>query len=398
VEKREESDMYIIHTGLKSIKETKRKIVQNMINIYGWKTHRKLVILESDDWGSIRIPSREVYKNLLKSGDKVDCNPFTRYDSLESEADLSLLFDILITHKDCRGRYPVITANCAVANPDFDKIEASGYSEFYYEPFTETLKKYPEHKRSFELWQQGIKQNIFFPQLHCREHMNVTRWMKHLQDGKSEVKIAFNNRMISTGNSFTPVNKYAYMDAFNYDIKEEVYTLNAIIKEATELFKQIFGYSSKSFISSCYIWGSDLEKELASNGIEYIQGSNIQLLPQKTEGTNTLGKKRHYIGQVNKFNQIYLIRNCEFEPCWNQNIDWVNNCLYDIATAFKWKKPAIISTHRLNYIGYIDESNRDRNLKLLSFLLYEIIKSWPDVEFITSVELGEMIRQNTKSP
>lgn len=378
------------------MKKTKRKIVQNLINIRGWTTERKLVIIESDDWGSIRIPSRQVYETLLKAGDKVDSDPFTRYDSLASESDLSLLFDILTKYKDRNGKYPVITANCAVANPDFDKIKASGCRKYYYEPFTETLKKYPEHKRSLELWQQGIEENLFFPQLHCREHMNVIRWMKHLQEGKSDVETAFENRMISTGNSITPVNKYAYMDAFNYDIKEELYTLNAIVKEGTELFKRIFGYSSKSFIASCYIWGNDFEKQLANNGIEYIQGSNVQLLPQKTEGTKTLGKKRHYIGQVNRYNQIYLMRNCRFEPSWNQDFDWVNNCLREIATAFKWNKPATISTHRLNFIGYIDKNNRDKNLKLLSMLLSEIIKTWPTVEFITSVELGEMMRRKVK--
>jgi hypothetical protein len=280
-----------------------------------------------------------------------------------------------------------------MANPDFDKIEASGYHAFYYEPFTETYKKYPEHKGAFALWQQGIKQNIFFPQFHCREHLNVTRWMKHLQEGKSDLATAFKNRMISTGNSFTPLNKYAYMDAFNYDLKEELYILNAALKEGTALFKRIFGYASKSFIASCYIWSSELEQELAANAIEYIQGSMIQLLPQETEGTKYLGKKWHFIGQVNRYNQIYLQRNCAFEPSWNQNIDWVNKCLWEIATAFKWYKPATISTHRLNYIGYIDESNRDKNLKLLALLLSEIINIWPDVEFITSVELGELIRR-----
>lgn len=386
--------MVTVHRTIKFIKKTKRSFIRHMINMPGWKTDRKLVVFESDDWGSIRMPSKEVYKNLLKFGDKVDSDPFTRYDSLACEEDVSLLIDILIKYKDYKGNYPVMTANFAVANPDFDKIQTSDYSKFYYEPFTETLKKYPEHKRSFELLQHGTKQNVFLPQLHCREHLNVMRWLKHLQGGKSDVVTAIRNRMISTGNSYTQVNKYAYMDAFNYDTKEEVYMLLSALKEGIKLFKQIFGYSSKSFIAPCYIWSSELEKELANNEIEYIQGSKIQLLPQKTEGTKTLGKKWHYIGQVNRYNQIYLIRNCQFEPSWNQDIDWVNNCLWDIATAFKWKKPAIISTHRLNYIGYIVKSNRDKNLKLLSLLLSQIIRIWPDVEFITSVELGEMIKWN----
>lgn len=376
---------------IKSVKKTKRKIVKNIINMQGWSTERKLLILESDDWGSIRIPSRQVYENLLRTGDKADSDPFTKYDALASEHDLILLFEVLTSFKDWKGNYPIFTANCAAANPDFDKIKASGYQQYYYEPFTATLKNYPEHQNSFELWLQGIKQKLWFPQFHCREHVNVIRWMRDLQKGKSDIVTAFQNRMISTGDSFTPENQYAYMDAFNYDTEEEQKVLRDILSDGVELFAKIFEYSSKSFIAPCYIWGNDLESELFKKGIEYIQGKNIQYLPEKTEGTKNLGQKRHYIGERNKHNQIYLMRNCEFEPSMNQNVDWIDNCMCEIEAAFNWHKPATICTHRLNYIGYIDESNRDKNLKLLSLLLSKIIKKWPDVEFITSVRLGKMI-------
>lgn len=378
--------------AIRSIKKVKRSIIHSMINMYGWNTGRKLLIIESDDWGSIRMPSREVYEKLLRSGDKVDSDPFTRYDSIECEDDLTLLFDTLTKYKDYKGNYPVITANYAVANPDFDRIEESGYREFYYEPFTKTLGKYPEHRRSFEICRQGIVQKVFFPQLHCREHMNITRWLRHLQEGKRDVVTAFKNRMISTGDSFCPANRYAYMDSFNYGSQEELDVVLTAIKEGAELFRNIFGYGTKSFIASCYIWDSELEKEVKNAGIEYIQGSSVQYVPGSDEGTKTLGRKIHYIGQVNKYSQVYLMRNCCFEPSWNKNADWVSNCLWDISMAFKWNKPATISTHRLNYIGYIDEDNRNRNLKLLSDLLSEITKTWSDVEFITSAELGYMIK------
>lgn len=364
------------------------------MNIPGWKTMRKLIILESDDWGSIRMPSRQVYEKLLKTGDRVDRDPFTRYDSLESEDDLSQLFDVLKGFRDWKGNHPVITANCAVANPDFDKIKESGYREFYYEPFTETFKKYPRRGRSFGLWQQGMKENIFLPQLHCREHMNINRWLKHLQEERSDVLRAFENSMISTGNSFAPENKYAYMDAFNYDSEEELAMLKNSLKEGAELFEAILGYASKSFIAPCYIWDSILERELLNVGVEYIQGDRIQLIPKKAEGTKSLGRKSHYTGQINRYNQIYLIRNCFFEPSWNKYTDWIDCCMKQIETAYKWKKPAVISSHRLNYTGCIDKSSRDKNLKLLSSLLSQIIKTWPDVEFITSVELGDTIRRD----
>lgn len=151
-------------------KKGKKTLAQNIQNIPGWTTDRRLIVFESDDWGSIRMPSRETYEKLVRSGDQADQDPFTRYDALASESDLQHLFDTLTKYADSNGRHPVITANCAVANPDFDKIRASEYREYFYEPFTETLKRYPQHERSFELWQQGIGKRIFFPQLHGREH------------------------------------------------------------------------------------------------------------------------------------------------------------------------------------------------------------------------------------
>jgi hypothetical protein len=71
--------------------------------------------------------------------------------------------------------------------------------------------------------------------------------------------------------------------------------------------------------------------------------------------------------------------------------DWVDSCLFDISTAFRWHKPAIISSHRVNYIGALYRENRDNGLIQLEALLREIMKSWPDARFVTSAELGEFI-------
>ena len=63
----------------------------------------------------------------------------------------------------------------------------------------------------------------------------------------------------------------------------------------------------------------------------------------------------------------------------------------DIAAAFRWHKPATISAHRLNFIGSLDKNNRDRNLNLFDSLLTDIQKNWPDVEFLSSVDLGHLM-------
>ncbi len=100
----------------------------------------------------------------------------------------------------------------------------------------------------------------------------------------------------------------------------------------------------------------------------------------------------HKLGDQNEYGQTYLIRNVTFEPALNNTSDdHVDGCLKDIATAFRFNKPAIISSHRLNYVGFIDEKNRDENLNMLNKLLDQILKRWPDVEFLNSLQLGNLI-------
>ena len=92
-------------------------------------------------------------------------------------------------------------------------------------------------------------------------------------------------------------------------------------------------------------------------------------------------------GQKNKLNQTYFIRNGLFEPSLDSNVDWVNKCLESIAIAFKWGKPAIISAHRINFVGGLDESQRTQNLKNLDDLLRIALKRWPDLQFTDSAAL-----------
>ena len=101
---------------------------------------------------------------------------------------------------------------------------------------------------------------------------------------------------------------------------------------------------------------------------------------------------RHYQGERNPAGQLHLIRNCVFEPSqFPKNYDNTGECLKGIQNAFFWRKPAIITAHRLNFIGYIEPENRERNLEQFRSLLKLTLKKWPDVEFMTSVELGDLI-------
>jgi hypothetical protein len=104
------------------INNLKSTLSHTLLNLPGWHTSRKIVVIESDDWGSIRMPSREVYEKLLKKGIRVDNDPYNKFDSLASEQDLETLFDVLKKFNDKNDNHPVITANTVIANPDFNLI------------------------------------------------------------------------------------------------------------------------------------------------------------------------------------------------------------------------------------------------------------------------------------
>lgn len=360
------------------------------MNIPGWRSPRKLIVFESDDWGTIRSNSLTALQKLSEKGYPVFDGAYCKYDALECNDDLEQLFEVLHSVKDKNGNPAVITANNIVANPDFEKIKAADYQQYYFEPFIDTLKKYPAHDRVFDLYQQGITTGVFWPQYHGREHVNISRWLKALQNKKPYMLNAFEYGMFSLHVPMTPHYYNAYMDALDCDSEADLVSTIKIVSDGLAMFEKIWGFPSRSFIAPCYIWHQQHEQALSAMGVNYIQGLPIQHQPIISEGTK-YHKKYHFTGTSNFKGQRYLVRNAFFEPTPYPNVDWVDNCLYRIQTAFRWGKPAIVSTHRVNFIGYLYPENREKNLHQFKLLLQAIVKKWPDVAFVSSDELGDLI-------
>ncbi len=373
------------------LNQLKNRFRNDFINFKGWKTKRKLVVIESDDWGSIRVSSKKSVNDILKKGFTSKLDPYNKFDALESNTDLNFLFETLVSIKDSKGNPPKFTANNIVANPDFDKIKASDFEKYFYEPFTETLKTYPNHDNVESLYRQGIKEKVFFPQFHGREHLHVNKWMESLRRGDELMRILFDNRMFSMNTLERTACRTQFLDAFGvYNVSDSEF-LKASINDGVDLFEKTWGYAPESVVSPCHIWDSSIEKSFKMNGLKFIQSGHKQSFPVDISGKGA--KKRHFTGEVNELGQLYTIRNVVFEPALDSSKDWVNSCLNEVNSAFYWNKPAIISTHRLNYVGTLDQNNRSNNLKLLQQLLKNILIKWPDVEFLDSVELGHHIAE-----
>lgn len=358
-------------------------------NLKGWTTNRKIIVMESDDWGGERTPNKKTYSRLIQSGIRVDKCPFSKFDTIESIVDLEVLFETLSSVKDKNNKSAILTANFNLANPDYAKIKKYDYQEYFYIDYKATLDKY-NRSHVQETIKSGMENNLFFPQNHSREHISPRIWLDEITNGNESLKKAFDLQVYGLSRITSPEIVKYHLASQLYRNSDELKFVSKTMKDGCRLFKSFFGYNSESFIAPVYTWNHENELLMHQNGVKYIQGSFFQN-SFNSSNIKIFERKFHYMGQTNRNNQIYTVRNCLFEPSLNPNLDWVNNCLREIKIAFRSKKPAVIGSHRLNYIGGLVEKNRENNIKLLRELLIEITEKWPNVEFMTSVELGKLI-------
>lgn len=371
----------------------KRKLFANLKNI-GWPvTNRKLIVFESDDWGSNRMPSIEVYNQLVKEG-VLSPNPshYDKYDTIARAKDLEFLFDTLCTVRDRNGSPAVISPFVNPSNPDFGKIRQSNFQNYYPERFDVTLDRLGEKENVMNLWKQGISGNIFIPAFHGREHLNVPSWIQHLQKRNEKVVKSFNLNFYSVPLNSLPEFLDAFRPALYFSKEEQIPQLVSSVYEGVNQMKELFGQSPKVFCPPNGISHPVFDKESANSGIELVMTNRLRSEP---DGHGQLSKSFYSYNSKNKWNQRFYYRNCMFEPTYSRNA--INICLMQIEASFRCFKPAIISTHRVNYIGSLEPKNREIGLNELQKLLKHIVKRWPDSEFISSNDLINIFQKASKT-
>jgi hypothetical protein len=244
--------------------------------------------------------------------------------------------------KNKNGKLSVFTLITLLSNSDFEKIKAADYRQHFYEPFTETLKRY-QREGAFSLWKEGTAKRLFVPQFHGREHLNVQVWLRRLQNNNPHTLAAFWQGMWGFNNA-GPI---TYQAAFDLEYPGDIAYQKTVVEEGQLLFERLHGYKALFFVTTNGSFNSQLEKPAFEGGIKYLSTSKLHHEPQ---GNGQYKKQLNWLGKKNKSGLRYITRNAFFEPSQTGK-DWVNSCLNDIAMAFKYHKPATISTHRVNYIG-----------------------------------------------
>ena len=366
-------------------------LINNSKNIIGFKTKRKIIVFSVDDYGNVRLDSKTAREKLDKAGMKV-FSRFDSYDTLETRQDLEMLYQTLMSVKDKNDRYPAFTAFALPCNIDFEKIEKENYTEYRYELLTDTFNKVSSinpqaYTNAWKLWRYGIDQKLFIPQFHGREHLNLKVFNEKLKIKDVELLTALKNRSF-TSISSSGYQSISYTAAFDFQKFSENDAFPSIIDDGLKAFENVFGYTASHFTPSVYNVHSSHFNQLKNLGINYI---DLAMFQKEHQGLNNYKLKFNYLGKKTNDGLLTFVRNIVFEPTDNRGIDWVAFTLKQIEAAFRWNRPAIISSHRVNFCGHIDPNNRSIGITALSMLLKKIVKHWPDVEFMAANELGNLI-------
>lgn len=372
-------------TILKNIRD---KAVLNGKNILGWRTDRKIVVFAVDDYGNVRLDSKEARDRLSRSGIPLN-NRFDQYDALETRQDLDMLYEVLQSARDKNGRHAVITPYALPCNIDFQQVQKN-VDGYYFELLPQSFQKKEaidpqNYSGAWELWKEGINEGLMAPQFHGREHLNLKIFEEKLAQQDPELLVQLKNRSLTHIADYR--NKVSALAAFDFWEPEENNRFKQIIEDGLNKFETVFGYRAQNFTPPGYCAHPMLYDTLKENGIRFI---DTALIAHQHQGRGRYKRQFNYTGKKEK-GLCKMVRNVVFEPTDDRGVDWPAYTMQQIEAAFRWKRPVIISSHRVNFCGHIDPQNRVEGLAALKKLLTGITQRWPDVEFMSANGLGKLV-------
>lgn len=370
-----------------------RTIIDNIKNLQGFKTRRKLIAFSVDDYGNVRVDSKDAKLKMEKAGLAANSR-FDNFDTLETREDLEMLFDTLQSVKDKNGNHAIFTPYAIPCNIDFERMAENRYNEYFFEQLDETYEKKAllqpkSYEGTWALWKEGMNMGLLSPQFHGREHFNVRVFEEKLQNRDKELLIALKNKSYANIKT-TGYSTIGATSAFEFwDFKENE-RFKEIIEDGLNAFENVFGYRATNFNAPGAPEHHSVHSNFINMGIKYVDTPWIKV---EHQGLGKYKKSINYTGKKTKDGLLMMVRNVVFEPGELAINDWIGNTMKQIHAAFRFNKPAIISSHRVNFCGHIDPKNREHGLTALKNLLRKIKEKWPEVEFVSAKELGELLNK-----
>jgi O-antigen/teichoic acid export membrane protein len=326
------------------------------------------VLVQSDDWGRVGIPSLEVITELQNEGLLGRESPWDWY-GLESADDVDALAAVLVNIRDSDGRCACMTANFIMGNADLRRMAAENWQEFHWLSIGEGFPGPWDADEVMHSYRRAIASGAFYPALHGLTHFNIKGLMDSLKDagelGRRTRALA--QRDIPYLRSITPEFNFALVrkDASGEHFLSES-DQNAWIQNGVRAFEDVFGCMPDSTCAPGYRANELTYALFARAGIGVVE-EGVWAVPQDDGGVLRLG------------------RNVSFEPVLDEG-DQVERALAQAAECVAAGLPITICTHSINYVSrFLGRAAQGR--EDLSRLLNGLRERFPNLRFASDREL-----------
>ncbi len=346
---------------------TKNKFLQRvysrLLKKQGGKLHAKIVVIESDDWGMERAMDEQAMAHAEKKYSKAN---FTRWttDALETTEDIDLVCNLLANYANQFQNKPVITANFITHNIDYASPETCQFKSIAsLDP--QLIGKY----------QTAIASGHLYAELHGYSHFQHNQLLHYF--ASTEGKVDFANRFFFAKTTIKNHLKF---------LRGEFAKSNTYAKEnflqAVQVFKNVFGYSPKTFIAPNFILDDLFLDSIKNQGIHTLQSANRLVS----------GKEAKLIVATFGFteNLFFSARNCRLDPHPHYQF-YADQCIASIEKSFAANVPAVIDCHRVNFSGRFTPDYRNTTLNELKKVLDHLAAKHPDSLFLNSAQLKDQL-------
>ena len=342
----------------------------------GFRFDRPLVLLQSDDWGRVGVHDEEGREELRSAGLEIGERAYDLY-SLETAEDVGALAEMLGSLADSASQSPCLEMNFVTANVDFAASVVENPGHIVLKSLVEGLPGRWSRTGLYEAYRDGIKSCVFAPSLHAATHFCQQAALETLaEDGergdllrklwRAETPYIY-WRMPWVGYEYWNPNREAE-DRFLSENEQQRW-----IAFAAEAFERFFGQRALSACAPGYRANQTTAQAWKKQGIRIAQNGP------------GAGSGPHF----DEHGLLRTYRSVDFEPALNAELR-SEDCLASARDCFAAGQPFIMSVHSLNFHSTLAPF-RQRTLPLLKELLQALAENFPDVLYVNSQQLLEII-------
>lgn len=318
---------------------------------------RPVLILESDDWG----PGPESHARALSS-----------------------LVDVLLRHRDVTGRPALATIGVILGVPDAPAMRhdsALGYRR-------RTLAE-PEQQPMREALQHGARSKALALQLHGLEHLWPDAFAKALcAPGSAARAWLAQGDGTDTEDLPSPLQS-RWTDAATLPsqaIPEA--DIRRAVQEEVALFEAVFGVLPEVAVPPTFVWRAEVECAWADAGVRCVVTPGRRFTCRDAVGRPAGEDRTMLNGERGDGDLAYAVRDLYFEPIRGHRCADV---LPHIREYFRLGRPALLETHRSNFIGSVEQLSSA--LEEVDTLYRALLREFPDLRFMSTAELARVFAQ-----